>query len=243
MRPRLISTSLLSVFFLLSSLVSLAQTAAVRARVTQPVDMRNLITLRGNVHPLARPEFDRGSAPDDLTMRRMLLVLKRGADQETALRQMLDQQQVKSSAQFHQWLTPEQFGQQFGPADSDVQAVTQWLGTQGFQVTKVAAGRTVIEFSGSAGLVRQVLGAEIHKFSVNGADHWANVSDPQIPAALASVVAGFASFDNFPRRPLHHHLGTFSRSKLTGEVTLTAEPVVYVPPLRIVVAPCFTTIC
>ena len=59
-----------------------AQTGAVRARVTQPVDMQNLVTLRGNVHPLARPEFDQGVAPDDLPMERMLLVLQRGADQE-----------------------------------------------------------------------------------------------------------------------------------------------------------------
>ena len=202
MRPRIIPTGLLSVLLLLSSLVSQAQTPAVRARVAQAVDMRNLITLRGNVHPLARPEFDQGAAPGDLPTERMLLVLQRGSDQESSLRQLLDQQQVQGSSQFHQWLTPEQFGQQFGPADSDLQAVTNWLSSQGFQVTKLAAGRTAIEFSGSAGLVRQVLGTEIHKFRVNGADHWANASDPQIPAALAPVVVGIASLNNFPRKPL-----------------------------------------
>ncbi len=153
-----ISTVLLTVSLVLFSLTSVAQTSAVRARVTQAVDMQNLITLRGNVHPLARPEFDQGAAPDDLPMERILLVLQRRPEQEAALRQLLDAQQVKSSALFHQWLTPEQFGQQFGPADSDLQAVTDWLSTQGFEVKKVAAGRTVIEFSGTAGLVRQVLG-------------------------------------------------------------------------------------
>jgi subtilase family serine protease len=180
--------------------------------------MQNLMTLRGNVHPLARPEFDQGVAPDDLPMERMLLVLQRGADQESSLRELLDQQQVQGSSQFHQWLSPEQFGQQFGPADSDLQAVTHWLATQGFQVTKVSAGRTAIEFSGTAGLVRQVLGTEIHKFRVSGGDYWANATDPQIPAALAPVVAGFDSLNNFPRKPLHKTLGTFSRSKLTGDV-------------------------
>jgi subtilase family serine protease len=151
-------------------------------------------------------------------MQRMLLVLQRGADQEASLRQLLDQQQVVSSSQFHQWLTPEQFGQQFGPADSDLQAVTGWLAAQGFEVTKVAAGRTVIEFSGTAGLVRKVLGTEIHKFRVNGEDYWANASDPQIPAALAAVVAGIDSFNNFPRKPLHESVGTFRRDKATGMV-------------------------
>jgi subtilase family serine protease len=202
----------------LSALTVLAQANAIPARVMQAVDLHNLVTLHGNVHPLARPEYDQGVAPDDLPMERVLLVLQRGADQEAALRQMLDDQQVKSSSRYHQWLTPEQFGQQFGPTDSDLQAVTGWLASQGFQVTNVSAGRTVIEFSGSAGLVRQVLGTEIHKFQVNGKDYWANTSDPQIPAALAPVVAGFASLNNFPRRPLNKNLGTFTRSKLTGEV-------------------------
>src|ERR1019366_5375632 len=216
-RSLIISSSLLFVFLILS-LDAPAQTHTARARVTEPVDMQNLVTLRGNVHPLARPNYDMGVAPDDLPMERMLLVLKRGADQEVSLRQLLDQQQVQSSSQFHQWLTPEQFGQQFGPADSDVQAVTNWLASQGFQLNKVSAGRTVIEFSGSAGLVRRVLVTEIHKFRANGADHWANATDPQIPAALAPVVAGIASLNNFPPRPLHESRGTFSRSKLTGEV-------------------------
>ena len=139
-------TGILLVSIFLPSLSVLAQTPAVRARVTERVDVQKLATLRGNVHPLARPEFDQGVAPDDLPMQRMLLVLQRAPEQETSLRQLLDDQQVKSSSRFHQWLTPEQFGQQFGPADSDVQAVTDWLASQGFQVTKVAAGRTVIEF-------------------------------------------------------------------------------------------------
>jgi subtilase family serine protease len=216
-RSLLIYTALLSVSLVLSPLNSLAQTRAVRARVTQPVDLNNLVTLRGNVHPWARPEFDQGVAPDDLPMERMLLVLQRGPEQEATLRQMLDEQQVKSSPLFHQWLTPEQFGQQFGPADSDLQAVTNWLATQGFEVTNVSAGRTVVEFSGTAGLVRQVLGTEIHKFIVNGEDHWANATDPQIPAALAPVVAGFASLNNFPRQP-PPVVNAYSRSQATGEV-------------------------
>jgi hypothetical protein len=212
----LIRTSLLFIFIALTAMSVLAQANAVQPLVTQPVDLHNLVTLHGNVHPLARPEYDQGVAPDDLPMERMLLVLRRGADQETALRKLLDDQQVASSPQFHHWLTPVQFGQQFGPTDSELQAVTSWLTSQGFQVANVSTGRTVVEFSGSAGLVRQVLGAEIHRFRVNGNDYWANTSDPQIPAALAPVVAGFASLNNFPRPSSTHIVDVFSRSSQTG---------------------------
>jgi hypothetical protein len=182
------------------------------------VDVEKLVTLPGNTHPLARPEFDRGAAPDSLPMERILLVLQRSPEQETALRKLLDEQQIRSSPDYHMWLTPEQFGEQFGPADADIQAVTDWLTSQGFRINRVAAGRTVIEFSGTAGAVRQAFHTEIHKFAVNGEEHWANASDPQIPAALRPVVAGFASLNNFPRQPMFRLVGTFSRSKTTGKV-------------------------
>jgi hypothetical protein len=214
-----VRTALVCALVLSFALISKGQqSAAVQARVTQPVDLRNVVTLRGNTHPLARPKFDQGVAPDGLPTERMLLVLKRSADQETALRKLLDDQQTKPSASYHMWLTPEQFGQQFGPADADIQAVTDWLTSQGFQVSHVAAGRTVIEFSGTAGTVRRALHTEIHKYVVNGEEHWANATDPQIPAALAPVVAGFASLNNFPRKPMIHRLGTFLKEKATGVV-------------------------
>jgi hypothetical protein len=211
-------TLLVSVFIFFSSLTTWAQSAIVPRRVTQTVDLENLVTLRGNTHPLARPEFDQGAAPDSQPMERMLLVLQRSPEQESALRKLLDQQQIKSSPNYHMWLTPEQFGEQFGPADADIQAVTGWLSSQGFEVSRVAAGRTVIEFSGTAGAVRQAFHTEIHKFVVNGEERWANASDPQIAAALEPVVAGFASLNNFPRQPMLQRVGAFSRSKATGEV-------------------------
>ena len=159
------------------------------------------ILLKGNVHPLARPQFDVALAPPNLPMDRMLLVLKRSPEQQTALLKLLDDQQDKTSASYHKWLTPEQFGQQFGPADADIQAVTSWLQSHGFQVARVAKGRTMIEFSGTAAQVQEAFHTAIHKYVVNGESHWANANDPEIPAALAPVVAGVHSLHNFYAKP------------------------------------------
>jgi hypothetical protein len=185
---------------LIAPLAVFAQGNAVRARVTDRVDASRLVTLSGNTHPLARAQYDQGAAPPDLAMNRIMLVLKRGADQEAALQDLLEQQQVTASPTFHKWLTPDQFGQQFGPADADIQAVTSWLVSFGFQSIKVSKGRTVIEFSGTASQVETALHAPIHRYTVNGETHWANANDPQIPVALAPVVAGFASLHNFPKK-------------------------------------------
>ena len=109
------------------------QTATVPARVTQTVDEGNLVTLDGNVHRLARTEFDRGAVADSQPANRMVLLLQRSHEQEAALRQLLDEQQSKGSTNYHVWLAPDQFGKQFGPADTDVQAVTDWLAGQGLR--------------------------------------------------------------------------------------------------------------
>ena len=113
---------------------------------------------------------------DSQPMHRMLLLLQREPDQEAALKTLVDQQQSSASPNYHQWLTPQQFGQQFGPADADIQTVTNWLQSHGFQVARVSTGRTLIEFSGTAGQVRNAFHTEIHRYLVNGEQHFANSS-------------------------------------------------------------------
>src|SRR6266851_3070842 len=190
----------------------------VAARVTETVDDTNRMVLRGNVHPQARAEFDTGVVADAQPVTRMLLLLQRSEEQETALRQLMEEQQTKNSPNYHAWLTPEEFGKKFGPADADVQAVTDWLTLHGFQVSKVSKGRTVIEFCGNVGQVRSAFGTEIHKYNVKGEEHFANVSDPQIPAALSPVVRGVVSLHNFRPKSFIHNAGTFRRNAKTGEV-------------------------
>src|ERR1700740_539007 len=219
LRPTLLRAIVMMSLAATSPLFSVGQTGPKRALVTQPVEESKLTVLRGNRYPLARAEYDRGAAPASLPMQRMLLVMKRSPELETALEALLDQQQDKSSPNYHAWLTPEQFGQQSGPADEDIQAISSWLQLQGFQIAHVSNGRTVIEFSGTAAQVQNAFHTEIHKYTVNGKDHWANASDPQIPTALVPAVAGILTLHNFPRHPMNHVVGTFKRSKGSSALT------------------------
>jgi len=195
------SSLLCAVLCLSFSLGSTAQQPAVQPRITQAIDESTLTVLRGNTHPLALAHYDRGTALPSLPMQRMLLVLKRSSEQDAALVRLLDEQQDKSSPNYHKWLTPEQFGKQFGPADADIQTVTSWLASHGFQVARVSKGRSVIEFSGTAAMVQEAFHTAIHNYVVGGERHQANAGDPQIPIALAPVVAGVASLHNFHSKP------------------------------------------
>ena len=190
--------------------------------------------LKGNIHRLARAQFDRGPAPADLPMNRMLLVLKRSPEQEAALETLLDDQQDKASNKYHRWLTPEEFGQQFGPNQQDIQTVTSWLQAHGFEVAKIAKGRNMIEFSGSAAQVEEAFHTSIHRYVVNGEEHWANASDPEIPTALAPVVAGVHTLYNFLKKPMIHIVEQRIPAKLESQgpgkpptVTFPGTPPLY----------------
>ena len=138
--------------------------------------------------PLAQAHFDRGRVPDGTPTGHMLMLLRRSDAQQQALNRLISEQKDPKSANYRKWLTPEQFGAQFGIADADVQAVTSYLAAQGFAVGRVFKDKTAIEFSGTAGQVHSAFRTEIHSYAVNGHTFHANAAAPKVPAALAPVV-------------------------------------------------------
>ncbi|MGD0303283.1 MAG: protease pro-enzyme activation domain-containing protein [Candidatus Acidiferrales bacterium] len=203
-----------------------ADSALTPSRITQAIDDSELVRLRGNVHPGAIAANDRGPIAAETQLNRIVLVLQRSPEQESALETFMAGQKDPSSPNFHQWLTPEQFGQRYGISDQDLSTVTAWLRSHGFTIDNVSKGRITVEFSGTASAVAQAFHTEIHHYVVNGIDHIANNSDPQIPEALAPVVQGVASLNNF--FPKHQHvMGQRVRynTKTHAVTPITAESV------------------
>jgi len=186
-------------------------------RIVQPIDEGRLFQLRGNTHPQARREFDRGIVAPDLPMERMLLLLQRSPQQEADLEAFMARQLDPASPDFHHWLEPVEFGRIYGPAQADIVTVTNWLQNHGFTVDDVSNGRVFIEFSGTAGLVQEAFHTEIHRYNVKGVEHIANSSDPSIPEALSPVVAGVVSLHDFFAQPLHRDLGSVRRDSKSGK--------------------------
>ena len=176
------------------------QTAAPAARITQSISESSLTTLRGNTHPLAQPANDAGAAPGSKVASRLMLVLTRSAAQEALLQTWLNSVHDANSPNYHQWLRPEEFGKRFGVSDADLASIESWLQSNGFRVNKVSPGRMSVEFSGTTTQVEAAFHTPIHRYVVNGIAHWANAVDPQIPTALALVVAGVARMNDFNPR-------------------------------------------
>src|SRR5216684_169049 len=175
-----------------------------RPRIAQSIDETNRVALEGNTHPKANPANDRGAVANDFPMEHMLLQLKRSPEQEQALQQFIDGLNTKGSPNFHHWLTAQEFGERFGSARPDLEAVTSWLESHGFRVNVVYPSGMLIDFSGTAAQVRKAFQTEIHHLEVKGEKHIGNMSDPRIPAALAPVIAGVVSMHDFRPHTMYH---------------------------------------
>jgi len=197
-----------------------AQSSTAAARITSIVDESSLATLRSNVPRLARSEFDQGEADGAMQMTHVRLVLQRSAAQQAALDQYLAELQDKSSPNYHQWLTPEQFGKLYGPADADIAKLVAWLGSHGLTIETVAKGRTNIAFSGTVSQIEGAFHTSIHSFQTDDRQFYSNITDPQIPSALTPVVMGVAQLNTIRPRP---HLAHASAGKINPQ-TRRLEP-------------------
>src|SRR5271170_825424 len=104
--------------------VGVAVLAALFCAAAQ-ADSDRLAQLPGNTSRSARPESDQGRAPDSLPQEHILMMFRRSEPREQALQQFIARQYDPHSPDFHRWLTPQQFGAEFGPSSDDIRKVTQ----------------------------------------------------------------------------------------------------------------------
>ncbi len=183
-------------------LASLLSPFAARAeRIPQTIESTSQWRLSGNVPPRARSEFDRGTADGALQMEGMRLIFQPTPEQQSALEILLRQQLDPLSANYHRWLTPEQYAERFGVSPGDIGRVVNWLRRQGFTSVTAARSRTWIGFSGSAAQVEAAFHTPIHQYVVNGELHYANSAEPSLPGAFHGVVMAIGALNDFRPRP------------------------------------------
>src|ERR1700685_2799431 len=231
LRPRALSllVALLTVAMTLPALAApsakaASATAAIPVRLTQSIDESQLIQMSRNTRPEANSTNDRGALPEGYGVEHMLLLLQRSPQQEQALDALIDQLNDKRSPNFHKWLTAEQFGQRFGVSQTAIATVTKWLESHGFRVNTVYANQMMIDFSGVAGQVKDAFHTELHALDVSGAAHISNMSDPLIPAALAPVVKGIASLNDFKPHPTYKSAVDYTFAGCASSTAFPSEP-------------------
>ena len=171
-------------------------------RITGPIDETNLVTLPGNPPPPALARSDAGAVSDDMPFEHMYLLLQRSPEQQAQLNSLLAELQDRNSANYHHWLTADQL-RDYGPAQQDIDTVTDWLTSHGIQVNSVSKSGLTLDISATAGQLREAFHTEMHNYTTNGEKHIANASNPRVPATLSAVMTGFNSMhDVMPKSAL-----------------------------------------
>jgi subtilase family serine protease len=116
------------------------------------------------------------------------VVLSRDAAAQAAFEQLLANQQNPSSPFYHQWLTPQQVGQLFGPTANDLAAVSSWLTSQGLKVDSIAPSGVIVEASGTLAVVGNAFHTSFGMFGLSGRQRISALSEPLIPAALSPLI-------------------------------------------------------
>jgi subtilase family serine protease len=175
-----------------------------RQQVTRSINEADRVKLSGNRLPILAGSVDQGAVSDNLVLKGMVLHLNSSAEQQAALDTFNTAQHTPGSADFHHWLTPEEFASRFGVAMADINALSSYLTSKGFKVESVSTGGRAITFTGTAGQIKNTFHTEIHHYLWHGEAHIANSSDPQIPAAFAGVVNGLVNIHDFHSHSRKH---------------------------------------
>jgi uncharacterized protein (TIGR03437 family) len=171
-------------------------------RIAGQIDSRQMVALKGNVNPKARPEFDQGPLDPSKKLTLVTLMLKASGSQQADLDQLLTSQQDPLSPGYHKWLTPEQYAARFGLSPADISKIVAWLRAEGFSVDDIARGRNWIACSATVAQVQSAFRTEIHKYMVDGEMHFANSTEPSVPATLAPLLIGIRGLNDFhPKAP------------------------------------------
>ena len=178
---------------------------AARALITERVDSTKRLAIPGAVHPAAASAQDLGELDGVVPIEHIQLALRRPPERQAALDALVQAQNNPASPSFHQWLTPEQIGTEFGPAASDLAAIRIYLEGEGFTVNAIGTSQMWIDFSGSSSVVQRSLHTGLRRFRVSSGDVYTSATQAaELPAALLPAVAAIVSLSNFPFHAQHH---------------------------------------
>ncbi len=171
------------------------------ARLSGPILSEHAIALPGSRSPLAAMATDAGVVPAGDAIHGMTLVFSRSAAQQADLQALLAAQADPASPQYHQWLTPDSFGQRFGVSDADLARVESWLQGAGFSVEGANRSHNAVTFSGTAGAVGSAFRTELHRYTLGGEMHFAPGTELSLPATLAPLVTAVLHVSDFRPKP------------------------------------------
>jgi len=109
-----------------------------------------------------------------------------------------------NSPNYRHWVSPAELKTLFAPSDEQVKVVKEFLNQHALTIKNVGPANFSVTAEGTIADVENALSVEIHKFSVAGQTHRANINDPIIKGPAGELVASvYGLDDNQYRHPVH----------------------------------------
>ena len=182
------------------------------------------VTLPRTLHPLARPDLDRGPLDPDKRLANLSLVFRMSP------KQLLDRDALKAaqldptSPSYRKWLTPSEYAARFGANDADVARTRTWLASQGLTVHEASPLGARVTFSGSVAKVQSAFQTEMRRYEVSGEMHYAASRALSVPAELGDSVLDVTNVHDFHPRPTVKRNPDFTGVVVGKSVTGFAPP-------------------
>jgi len=114
-----------------------------------------------------------------------------------ALTNLLRQIYDPASPQYHHYLTPAQFTEQFGPAGADYQAVIAFAKAHGLKVSGTHPNRLLLDVSGAVADIERALHVkmQVYQHPTEARTFYAPDSEPSLD--LATPLSGISGLDNY----------------------------------------------
>lgn len=208
-------------FCVVGAVTAHAAPPAATPMVTQ-VNDAVVVPIAGDLPKAVASATDLGALPTAMSLPQIRLELKRPPKLQAALDLLVQEQQDKTSPEYHHWLTPADL-RAYGPSQADIDQVTKWLTAEGLTVNSVSPSGMEIDFGGSAAAVARAFHTQIHSMMLHGNAHIANISAPSVPAGLSPVIAG-VTLNNFFPKPMLQRVSPAFTLKTPGQNYYAVTP-------------------
>ena len=173
---------------------ALAQRQTLSGHVPQPVKDLNLQP----VAPLSATQH-------------LYLAIGLPSRDEPGLKTFVQQVYDPASPLYHQYLTPEQFAERFGPTEQDYEAVIAFAKANGFQVAGTHPNRLLLDVEAAAADVETAFQVKLHEYQhpLEARRFYAPDVEPSIPSGLRIV--DISGLNNYARPHPNSHIGGLTK--------------------------------
>lgn len=119
-----------------------------------------------------------------------------GLHNQAGLNSYIQSINTPGNALYEQSLTPDQFTATYGPTSSEVQAVVNYLATNGFTNISTSSNNLLVTATGLAAQVESAFNTSLEQYQQAGHTVYANTTAAQVPAALGGTVVAVLGLNN-----------------------------------------------